>query len=219
MKQELDSQLTKEMLNHPEDKVNQQKESTYLRKSTKKKLKHQEDKGKAKTLGESKTQHLFLIERLGYLFILFSGLVPFLHSFVKFEKLEEKLFGFTSIQSFLYSFGVHLSILFLTIGVLFAISVGTSDSRYKVIQHHLRYALISPFISAIFYCTWVFIPNVNYDLLAYVFLTIFICVLSVLIYRRITNHIEAIKVLSEHKETVLNNGLSYLKTKLSKGGD
>lgn len=180
-------------------------------------MRHPEDKDQIEKLNESKTEHLFFIERLGYFFILFSGLVPFLHSFVKFEKLEEKIFGFTSVQSFLYSFGVHLSILLLTIGVLFAISVGTSDNRYKSIQHHLRYALISPFVSAIFYCSWVFIPNVNYNFLAYVFLSLFICAISILIYRRATNYIESIKMLSKHRENVLNSGLSYLKTKLSKG--
>ncbi len=179
-------------------------------------LNQPEGKVQIDNLDHSKTEHLYLIERIGYFCILFSGLVPFLHSFVKFEKLEEKIFGFTSVQSFLYSFGVHLSILLLTVGVLFAISVGSSSSRYKIIQYHLKYALISPFVSAIFYCTWVFIPNVNYNLLAYVFLSIFICVISILIFHRITNYIEAIKIMIKHKEDVLNNGLNHLKTELRK---
>jgi hypothetical protein len=87
MKQELNSQLTKKMLNHQEgNKDLQKKEKVLTIKSTKKTSKHLEGKDKTKTLDKSKTDHLFFIEKLGYFFILFSGLVPFLHSFVKFEK-------------------------------------------------------------------------------------------------------------------------------------
>ena len=186
-----------------------------MKKSIKKTLNHQEVKAEINALHKNKIEKLFLIERVGYLLILLSGLLPFLHSFVKFEKLENKIFGFTSIQSFLYSFGVHLSILCLTLGVLLSISAIADHQKYRAVQVHLRYALISPFISAIFYCSWVFIPNVNYDLLAYVFLSIFICAISLLIFKRISSYIESMKRLSRYRETVLNNGLSYLKSKLT----
>ncbi|WP_162144488.1 hypothetical protein [Aquimarina latercula] len=179
-------------------------------------MSHQGDKDEISELENDKRVNLFFIERLGYFLVLISGILPFLHSFIKHETLEEKLFGFTSVQSFLYSFGVHLSILFLVIGVLCSISVASSASKYKTIQSHLRYTLISPFVSAVFYNTWVFIPNVNYDLLAYIFLTLFICSISVLIFYRIYKYIETLKLVNKHKETVLNNGLTYLKSKLNR---
>lgn len=160
--------------------------------------------------------NLFFIEKLGFFIILVSGIMPFVHSFVKHKVLEEKLFGFTSVHLFLYSLGVHLCAFFLVIGVLMIISVANNPTRYKIIQHYLRYALISPFVSGVFYLSWIFIPDVNYNLLAYVFLSLLICVISLFIFRSILNYINTLKNISKHKEDILNDGMSYLKSKLNK---
>lgn len=142
--------------------------------------------------------------------------MPFVHSFVKHEVLEEKVFGFSSIHLFLYSFGVHLCAFLLVIGVLMTTSVANKPSRYQVIQNYLRYSLISPFISGIFYLSWVFIPDVNYNLLAYIFLALLICVISLLIFFRVLKYINTLKHVSRQKENILNDGMSYLKSKLHK---
>ncbi len=183
-------------------------------KSTKTELSHQEDNQEIKTKNKGLT--LFFIEKVGFLFILLSGLMPFVHSFVEREILTEKFFGYPSIQAFLYSLGVHLSILFLVIGVLLIISVVNSPARYKIVQNYLRYSLISPFISSIFYLSWVFIPDVDYNLLAYIFLSLFICSISLIIFYQILRYINTLKLINKHRENVLKDGLSYLKSKLTR---
>ncbi len=181
-----------------------------------------EDEEKAKILLEKNTagSSLFFIEKLGYFLILISGLMPFVHSFVKKKVLEERFFGFPSIQSFLYSLGVHLSILFLVIGILMAISVANSPSRYKIIQNYLRYTLISPFVSGVFYLTWVFIPNVDYNLLAYIFLALIISVLSLIIFGRVLKYINILKLDYNEQLDFIKSSISNIKiggkpTKLS----
>ncbi|WP_271782246.1 hypothetical protein [Aquimarina algiphila] len=159
---------------------------------------------------------LLYIEKLGILLILISGLMPFVHSFVEREILEEKLFGYPSIQAFLYSLGVHLCVLFIVIGVLMTISVANTSSRYKIIQNYLRYSLISPFVSGVFYLSWVFIPDVDYNLLAYIFLSLVISVMSVIIFYQFLKYINVLKHINKHRENVLRDGLSFLKSKLKK---
>ncbi|MEW7289951.1 helix-turn-helix domain-containing protein [Aquimarina sp. 2304DJ70-9] len=164
---------------------------------------------------KNSTLSLLLIEKLGFLFILTSGVLPFVHSFVKHEVLEEKIFGFTSVHTFLYSLGVHLSVLFLVIGILMTVSVANDSSKYRVIQRYLQYSLISPFVSAIFYFTWVFIPDVNYNLLAYIFLTLFICAISVIIFYRISKYINLLK--SDYKDQLdfIKKTISSIKTNIT----
>lgn len=180
--------------------------------STKQKRK---DSQQAEDIIEKNVSNLFVIEKIGYFLILLSGILPFLHSFIKHEKLEERFFGFTSIQSFLYSFGVHLSILFLSVGMFFIISVPSTEGRYQTVQKYLRYALISPFVSAIFYSSWVFIPNVDYNFLAYVFLTIFLCVISVLIFIKINKFINVSKLTYDDQLERLKNSFNIMKSNFS----
>lgn len=190
------------------------KQESNLKQSIKTLLNHQEGSQEIKSKNAGLT--LLFVEKLGFLLILLSGLMPFVHSFVKHEVLEEKIFGFTSVHLFLYSLGVHLSILFLVIGVLLIISVVNSPARYKIVQNYLRYSLISPFISSIFYLSWVFIPDVDYNLLAYIFLSLFICSISLIIFYQILRYINTLKLINKHRENVLKDGLSYLKSKLTR---
>ncbi|GGX11235.1 helix-turn-helix domain-containing protein [Aquimarina muelleri] len=176
---------------------------------TKTELSPQEDNQEIKI--KNKGLNLFFIEKVGFLFILLSGLMPFVHSFVKDETPENKIFGFTGIQAFLYSLGVHLSILFLVIGILLIISVVNSPARYKIVQNYLRYSLISPFISSIFYLSWVFIPDVDYNLLAYIFLSLFICFISLIIFYQILRYINALKVDYKNQLIQIKNTISKIK--------
>jgi len=159
---------------------------------------------------------LFFIEKLGFLFILISGVMPFVHAFVKHKVLEEKIFGFDSYHILLYSLGVHLCVFLLVIGVLLTISIVDTPYRYKIIQRYLRYTMISPFVSGVFYLSWVFIPDVNYNYLAYVFLAMLVCVLSILIFFQVLRYIHTLKLANRHRETVVKDGLSYLESKLKK---
>ncbi|GAA4106205.1 hypothetical protein GCM10022393_00530 [Aquimarina addita] len=158
---------------------------------------------------------LFIIEKIGYFLILISGVLPFVHSFIKHEVLDERLFGFTSVQSFLYSFGVHISILFLSVGIFFVTYIPSTEDRYKEVQKLLRYTLISPFASAIFYNTWVFIPNIDYNLMAYIFLSIFICVISIFIFFKINKAISISKVTYEGQLNRLRNSINSIKLNFS----
>lgn len=159
---------------------------------------------------------LFLIEKLGFFLILISGLMPFVHSFVEHKVLDEKIFGFSSVHLFLYSFGVHLGTFLLVIGVLLAVSVANTASRYNIIQNYLKYSLTSPFISGIFYLSWVFVPDVNYNLLAYIFLGLIISTISLLVFIKVLKYINTLKLLNKHKENVIKDGFTYLKSKLTK---
>ncbi|WP_025742809.1 hypothetical protein [Aquimarina pacifica] len=163
-----------------------------------------------------KTFNLFFIEKFGFLLILISGLMPFLHAFVKDEILENRFFGFTSYQTFLYSLGGHLCTFLLVIGILFTISTVSNLERFKVIQKYLQYTLLSPFVSGFFYLTWVFIPDVDYNYLAYTFVALFILGISFIIFRQIIKYINTLILINQHKETVIESGMSYLKSKLKK---
>jgi AraC-like DNA-binding protein len=183
-------------------------------------IKTNHNKQKKKTQEKKPGFTLFFIEKLGFFFILVSGLMPFVHSFVKREILVEKFFGYPSIQAFLYSLGVHLCILFLTIGILMTISIANSAHRYRIIQNYLRYSLISPFVSGVFYITWVFVPDVDYNILAYIFLALIISIISIIILYRIYRYINVLKLdynnqLTQIKDSISNIKINLTKTKLS----
>ncbi len=165
---------------------------------------------------KNSTTKLLVLESIGFILILSSGILPFAHSFIKHKVLDEKLFGFTSVHTFMYSLGTHLSLLFLVLGVLLSISIISNKEKYETIQRQMRYALLSPFISAVFYLSWIFVPNVNYDILAYIFLGLFISALSVFVYFKIHNNIKALKLIYRHRETVVLTSIDYLKSRLSK---
>ncbi|WP_034230282.1 hypothetical protein [Aquimarina pacifica] len=154
--------------------------------------------------------NLFFIEKLGFFLILISGLLPFVHTFVKKKILEDRFWGFSSVHQFLYSFGVHFSTFLLVVGVLLAISVVNSPTRYKIIQKYLRYAMVSPFVSGVFYLSWVFIPEVNYNYLAYTFLAFLICVLSLFVFREILKYISLQKKVDSENNNKLKTNIRRL---------
>ncbi len=153
---------------------------------------------------------LFFIEKLGFFLILISGLMPFVHSFVKDEILENRFFGFTSYHTFLYSFGVHFGTILLTIGIVFVIAVLHNGERFIKIRKYLLYSLISPFISGVFYISWVFIPDVNYNLLAYIFLSLIICVICFIVFITILRYINSLNRISKEKKKSLNTNILKL---------
>jgi len=110
-------------------------------------------------------QHIIL-EIISHILIYLSGIIPFVHVLIPDIKLQKKFFGFSSIHTFMYSFGTHLSLLLLTVSFLL-IFFTSSENNINSYKKNLKISLIPPIISSVFFTSWVFIPNIDYDLLAY----------------------------------------------------
>lgn len=177
---------------------------------TKIKLKRQQPKGKGK-----KSFKYLTFETLGNILIYVSGILPFIHVLFPDEKLDEKFFGFSSIHRFLYSAGTHASLLALVFGLLILIPILSKDNIefYKI---NLKYSLLSPFISAVFFMSWVFIPGVNFNILAYTFIALCICSISVFLVIKLMDYIKLIKIAFTYKEKLLEEGLNFVNSELNK---
>lgn len=160
---------------------------------------------------------ILAIEFLGNILIITSGILPFIHVIIPDKPLEDKFFGYTSVHRFLYSAGTHASLLLLTIGIFIIISLlDKNNENIKTLTKHLRLCLLSPFISAVFFMSWVFIPNVNYNILAYSFFGVLIILISILVLLKIREYLKYLKQVYDYKELVLNEGLEYLGNKIQK---
>lgn len=157
---------------------------------------------------------IFTYELLGNILIILSGVLPFIHVIVPDEPLTEKFFGYTSIHRFLYSAGTHTSLLFLALGIFIIIYSLSEKEDIRITIKHLRLSLLSPFMSALFFISWVFIPNVNYNFLAYTFFGVLIIITGVLILFKIKEYIEYLRQLHDYKELLLNEGLDFVNHKL-----
>ncbi len=158
-------------------------------------------------------RNIFITYFVGNLLILISGFLPFVHAFVKDVPLEDKIFGFTSVHRFLYSAGVHVAFLLLIIGVLVVINF-SDKNNLNSIKKNLYFSMISPFISGVFFLTWVFIPNVNYNFLAYSSLGIIITLAIILISYFLYKHLKNLTYFFRYKEMILNEGLEILESNL-----
>lgn len=175
--------------------------------STKMKLKLQQQKDRIKPL------KYLTFELIGNILILISGILPFVHVFIEDVKLEHKFFGFSSIHKFSYSLGTHLSLFFIVLGLI--VLIPTLDkNNIESFKNNLKYSLFSPFISAVFFMTWVFIPGVNFNFLAYTFMASCICFVSIFLVSKLRSYIKVLKMTFLYKEKLVDNGLSYLESKL-----
>ncbi|WP_430409138.1 hypothetical protein [Kordia sp.] len=157
---------------------------------------------------------IFNYELLGNVLIILSGVLPFVHVLVPDKPLEEKFFGYTSVHRFMYSAGTHTSLLFLTLGIFIIIYTLGKKEDLKITLKHLRLSLLSPFMSAIFFISWVFIPDINYNLLAYAFFGILVIIIGILILFKVKEYIEYLRQVHEYKELLLNEGLDFVNHKL-----
>ncbi len=175
---------------------------------TKIKLKLQQRRG-------NKSLKYLIFETLGNILIYISGILPFIHVLFSDQKLESKFFGYSSIHRFLYSAGTHASLLFLVLGLLILIPILSKDNidYYKI---NLKYSLLSPFISAVFFMSWVFIPGVNFNILAYFFIGICISAISVFLILKLMDYIKLIKISFIYKERLLEEGLNYINSEIKK---
>ena len=154
-------------------------------------------------------------ETLGNILIYLSGILPFIHVLIKDVKLEKKFFGFSSVHRFMYSLGNHASLLVLVVGILILIPIFDKDN-IEAYKNNLKYSLLSPFISAVFFMTWVFIPGVNFNLLAYTFIGICVSAISVFLTLRLLDYIKILKVTFLYKEKLLEKGIDYVGSKINK---
>lgn len=151
------------------------------------------------------------LEILGSSFILLSGLLPFVHIFVPDEPLEDKFFGFTSVHRFLYSAGSHSSLFFIVIGVgiIFGILNGENTTHVRKI---IIYTLLSPFVSALFFLSWIFIPEVDYNSLAYGFIAFLIILISSGIMLKLVSFLKKVRKSTENHQRIINEMLKPEKT-------
>lgn len=166
--------------------------------------------------GIKSSQKVFNYEFLGNILIILSGVLPFVHVIIPDDPLEDKFFGYTSIHRFLYSAGTHASLLFLTLGIFIIIYIMGEKEDSKMTIKHFKLSLFSPFMSAIFFLSWVFIPNVNYNLLAYTFFGILVIITGILILNRVKHYLQYLKDSHDYKELVLNESLEFISQKLEK---
>ncbi len=152
-------------------------------------------------------------ETLGNTLIILSGVLPFAHVLIKDVKLPEKFFGYSSIHRFAYSLGNHLSLFFIVLGLLILIPIFDKDN-INIYKNNLKFSLLSPFISATFFMTWVFIPGVNFNILAYTFIGLAISAISVFLVLKLMSYIKLLKITYIYKEKLLNKGLNYIDNNL-----
>lgn len=146
--------------------------------------------------------------------IILSGVLPFIHVLVPDEPLTDKFFGYTSIHRFLYSAGTHTSLLFLAMGVFIVVYILGKKEDSKITLKHLRLSMLSPFMSAIFFISWVFIPNVDYNFLAYTFFGILMIITGLFILYKVKEYLQYLRQVHDYKEMLLNEGLEFVNQKI-----
>jgi len=157
---------------------------------------------------------IFTYELLGNMLIILSGVLPFIHVLVPDEPLEGKFFGYTSVHRFLYSVGTHGSLLFLALGMFVIISILIKKEDIKFTLKYLRLSLYSPFLSALFFVSWVFIPQINYNLLAYLFFAALVIIIGILMLSKVKNYLTYLRQVHDYKEMLLNEGLDFINHKI-----
>ncbi len=146
--------------------------------------------------------------------IILSGVLPFVHVLVPDEPLTDKFLGYTSVHRFLYSAGTHASLLFLALGVFIVVYILGKKEDSKITLKHLRLSMLSPFMSAIFFISWVFIPNVDYNLLAYTFFGILMIITGLFILYKVKEYLQYLRHVHDYKEMLLNEGLEFVNQKI-----
>ncbi len=176
--------------------------------STKTKSKHQ--------LQEEikKSKRIFRYEFLGNMLIILSGVLPFIHVAIPDRPLEEKFFGYTSVHRFLYSVGTHGSLLFLSLGIFVIIAILMKKEDNNLSLRYLRLSLYSPFLSALFFVSWVFIPQINYNLLAYVFFAVTIVIIGIFALYKVKEYLQYLRQIHDYREMLLNEGLEFVNHKI-----
>lgn len=144
-----------------------------------------------------------------------SGILPFIHVLIKDEPLEKKFFGFSSIHRFAYSLGNHVSLLFIVLGLLLLVPL-LDKNNIESYKNNLKYSLISPFISAIFFMSWVFIPGVNFNIMAYTFIGLCISSISLFLTIKLMFYIKLLKANFLYKEKLLSTGIDFIDKKIKK---
>ncbi len=157
---------------------------------------------------------IFTYEFLGNMLIILSGVLPFIHVLVPDEPLADKFFGYTSVHRFLYSVGTHGSLLFLALGVFIVVYILGKKEDSKITLKHLRLSLYSPFLSALFFVSWVFVPQINYNLLAYIFFAVMIVLVGVMILYKVKEYLQYLRQVHDYKEMLLNEGLEFVNQKI-----
>lgn len=175
---------------------------------TKTKSRHQLQEG----IKNSST--IFNYEFLGNILIILSGVLPFIHVIIPDKPLEDKFFGYTSVHRFLYSVGTHGSLLFLALGVFIIAYIFSKKEESKYTLKHLRLSLYSPFLSALFFVSWVFVPQINYNFLAYIFFAVIIVLLGIIILYKVKEYLQYLKQVHDYKEMLLNEGLEFVNHKI-----
>lgn len=155
-------------------------------------------------------------EFLGNILIVFSGVLPFVHVLVPDKPLAEKFFGYTSVHRFLYSAGTHTSVLFLTLGIFIVIYTLRKKENINTTLKYLKLSIMSPFMSAIFFISWVFIPNVDYNLLTYTFFGILIVITGILILFKVKEYLQYLTEAHEYRELIVAESLEFISEKLEK---
>lgn len=121
----------------------------------------------------TKKESYIVIQILGNTLIVLSGLLPFIHVLVPDVVTDEKVFGFSSWHRFLYSAGIHAGMLMFAFGMIILLSVLT-ERNVQEFRDRIIYCLLSPFMSAMFFMAWVFFPDIDYSVLAYLFIAMLI---------------------------------------------
>lgn len=164
-------------------------------------------------LSNKKAYTYLFYELFGNILIYLSGILPFVHVLIPDNKLENKFFGYSSIHRFAYSLGNHASMLFIVLGLLLLIPL-LSESNVDYYRRNLKYALLSPFISAVFFLCWVFIPEVNFNILAYTFIGLCVSAISFFLTLKLMDYLSLVKLNYLYKEELLNKGIEYLDSKI-----
>jgi hypothetical protein len=157
---------------------------------------------------------VFTYELLGNMLIILSGVLPFIHVIVPDKPLEEKFFGYTSVHRFLYSVGTHGSLLFLALGMFIIISILIKKEDIKLTLKYLRLSLYSPFLSALFFVSWVFVPQINYNLLAYLFFAVLVLLIGILFLYKVKEYLQYLRQVHDYKQMLLNEGLDFINHKI-----
>ncbi|CAL2093196.1 membrane protein of unknown function [Tenacibaculum sp. 190524A02b] len=118
------------------------------------------------------------------------------------------------MHRFLYSLGTHASLLFVIVGFLILLPLIDKDN-INYYKNTLKFSLLSPFISAMFFMTWVFIPGVNFNLLAYVFIGLCVSFIAVYLIFKLMEYIKYLKVNFLYKEKLLEKGIEYVDSKIN----
>ena len=140
---------------------------------------------------------IFTYEFLGNILIILSGVLPFIHVLVPDDPLDDKFFGYTSVHRFLYSVGTHGSLLFLALGVFIVVYILSKKENSRITLKYLRLSLYSPFLSALFFVSWVFVPQINYNLLAYIFFTVIIILIGIIVLYKVKEYLQYLRQIHD----------------------